>query len=149
MKIRLLLIMLAMFSIAVTAQKEKYYFSKTVKLGFEEATVKTKSELKKHGFGIVAESNMDKMLKDKIDADIKPYRVLGACNPKIAHKAILAEENVAIFLPCKVILKFIDKNSTEVIIVNPRVAMKPIKNKEAQVIFKEVSVLMKKALEGI
>ncbi|TLX77047.1 DUF302 domain-containing protein [Labilibacter sediminis] len=148
MKAASLLFVFAMFTMIVNAQ-EKYYFSKTLDASFEEATTKTKEALKKQGFGIVAESDMDKMLKEKIDADLKPYRVLGACNPKIAHKAILTEENVGIFLPCKVIIKYVDEKKTEVVIVNPNVAMKAIKNKDTQKIFKDVSELMKKVLEAI
>ena len=148
MKSTALIISFLLFSLITDAQ-EKYYFNKTFSLSFEEATTKAKESLKEQGFGIVAESNMDQMLKEKIGAELKPYRVLGACNAKIAHKAILAEENVAIFLPCKVLIKYIDENKTEVVIVNPNVAMKVIDNKKALKLFDEVSVLMKKALDGI
>ncbi|WP_083631260.1 DUF302 domain-containing protein [Labilibacter marinus] len=148
MKTTALLFVFMMFTTLAGAQ-EKYYFSKTFDLSFEEATTKVKASLKEQGFGIVAESNMDKMLKEKIGADLLPYRVLGACNPKIAHKALLAEENIAIFLPCKVIIKFITETKTEIVVVNPAVAMQAVKNKKAQELFKEVSVLMKKALDGV
>ncbi len=139
-----------MLAVNLSAQKQNYYSSKTVQLSFEEATTKTKEALKKQGFGIVAESDMDQMLKEKIGiADMKPYRVLGACNAKIAHKVLKLEENVGIFLPCKVIIKYKSEQKTEIVFVNPEVAMKPIKNKNAQVIFREVSVLLQKAMKDI
>ncbi|MGQ1785531.1 DUF302 domain-containing protein [Saccharicrinis sp. GN24d3] len=148
MKTSFLFLFLMMFTVLVNAQ-EKYYFSKTVDLSFEEATTKTKASLKEQGFGIVAESNMDQMLKEKINVDLKPYRVMGACNPKIAYKALQTEENVGIFLPCKVIIKFVSENKTEIVMVNPTVAMQAVNNADAKKLFEEVSVLMKKALDGI
>ncbi|WP_430932453.1 DUF302 domain-containing protein [Saccharicrinis sp. 156] len=148
MKTSFLFLFLMMFTVLVNAQ-EKYYFSKTVDLSFEEATTKTKASLKEQGFGIVAESNMDQMLKEKINVDLKPYRVMGACNPKIAYKALQTEENVGIFLPCKVIIKFVSENKTEIVMVNPTVAMQAVNNADAKKLFDEVSVLMKKALDGI
>ncbi len=128
-------------SLSVNAQKGNYYLSKSVDLSIEEVTPKVKEVLKKHGFGIVSESNMDQSLKEKLGdvVDMKPYRVLGACNAKIAHKIISVEENIAIFLPCKIILKYIDENKTEVVVVNPKVAMKAVKNPKAKEIINEVS----------
>ncbi|GAF01772.1 DUF302 domain-containing protein [Saccharicrinis fermentans] len=148
MKIILGFIFYMMFALTINAQ-DSYYFNKMVELSFEEATTKAKASLKTQGFGIVAESNMDKMLKEKIGVDLMPYRVLGACNPKIAYRAIQVEDNIAIFLPCKVIIKYVAENKTEVVMVNPVVAMKAIDNTKAHKLLMEVSVLMKKALDDI
>ncbi len=150
MKQLLLTIILVISVMQLSAQNETYYFSKTVDVSIDDATISAKAALKKQGFGIVSESDMDKTLSEKLGvSDMKPYRVLGACNAKIAFKVLQVEENVAIFLPCKVILKYKEDHKTEVVIVNPEVAMKAINNKEAKKIFKEVSDLLKTALAGI
>ncbi len=151
MRIKITILLLMVLSLSVNAQKENYYLSKTVDLSIEEVTLKVKEVIKKHGFGIVSESDMDQSLKEKLGdvVDMKPYRVLGACNAKIAHKIVSIEENIAIFLPCKVILKYKADNKTEIVVVNPKVAMKAVKNPKAQEIINEVSETFKTILSEI
>ena len=82
-----------------------YHFSKTLALGMDEAIVRVTDELKKEGFGILTEIDVQKTLKAKIDVDFRPYRILGACNPGFAHKALLAEDKIGTMLPCNVIVQ--------------------------------------------
>ena len=95
------------------AQKvDTYYFSKTLNLAFEEASDKVKASLAEQQFGIITEVNMhEKFIEKGIDINAKPYRLLGACNPKLAYETVNAEENIGLFLPCKVIIKYIDDNT--------------------------------------
>jgi uncharacterized protein (DUF302 family) len=150
MKINALLFLWLTFSVTAMAQNNDYYMSKTIQVPFEEATLKVKEALKTQGFGIVSEQDMDKMLHEKLgNINMKPYRVLGACNAKIAHQVIQLEDNIALFLPCKVIVKYVDEYSTEVVFVNPETAMEVVKNKEAKRILSTVTDLLKKAMADI
>ncbi len=99
---------------------DAYYFSKTLSMAFEEASDKVKTLLAEKQFGIITEVNMhDKFIEKGIDANAKPYRMLGACNPKLAYEAVQAEENIGLFLPCKIIIKYINETTTEVVMMNP------------------------------
>jgi len=98
----------------------KYYLSKTIKLGFNESVEKVTNELKKYGFGIVTTLDADKVLKEKIGADLKPYKILGACNPNFAFQAITNEPMIGTLLPCNVLVRYIDENHTEVSAINPQ-----------------------------
>ena len=76
-----------------------YYFAKTVNYSFNEAIEKVSEELKKVGFGILTEIDVKSTLKKKIDVDFRPYKILGACNPAFAHKALSAEDKIGVLLP--------------------------------------------------
>ncbi|PLX02932.1 MAG: hypothetical protein C0595_08855 [Marinilabiliales bacterium] len=137
--------------IGATAQEAtEYYMSKTVNQSFEETTVLVKDALKKQGFGVITEIEMDEKLKEKIpDADIKPYRILGVCNPGYAYETIKVEENIGLFLPCKVLIKQIDANNTEVVMVNPSVLMGMLGNDSLTDVAAKVTKRFKKALADI
>jgi len=127
-----------------------YYFSKKVDLNFEKATEKVKEELKKQGFGVITEIDMDEKLKEKLDdIDVKPYRLLGACNPAYAYETMKVEENIGLFLPCKVIIKYVDENKSEVVMINPSAMMKMLGNDELMPIADDVTKKFKKALDAI
>jgi uncharacterized protein (DUF302 family) len=150
----ILAFLMAIASISVSAQEEvkseKFYFSKTVEGNVEEVTPKVKSVLKEQGFSVVTEIEMAKTLREKIDGvDMKPYRILGACNAKYAYETIQKEENIGVFLPCKVILKEQDNNMTEVVAVNPSKLMQMLGNEELNAIANEVSTKFKVALENL
>jgi uncharacterized protein (DUF302 family) len=82
----------------------EYGFSKDVALSYEDTLDKVTGELKKEGFGVLTEIDVKDTLKNKIDVDFKKYTILGACNPKLAHKALQAEENIGLMLPCNVVV---------------------------------------------
>ncbi|MEZ5196587.1 MAG: DUF302 domain-containing protein [Bacteroidales bacterium] len=102
---------------------DSYYFSKTVKGTLESVTAQVKESLKEESFSVITEIDMDKTLKEKIDVDIQPYRILGVCNAKYAYQTLQIEENIGIFLPCKMVIKQLDENTVEVVSVNPSVLM--------------------------
>ncbi len=142
---------LVVFSvIGVSQTEESYYISKTVNSSFEETTSKVKAALKDQEFGIITEIEMHDKLAEKIeDIEFKPYRILGACNPSFAYQTLQAEENIGLFLPCKVLVKYIDENTTEVVMVNPSVLMKMLGNKDLMNVADEVTIRFKKALKAI
>ena len=105
-----------------------YHFSKTLTLGMDDAIARVTEELKKEGFGILTEIDVQKTLKAKIGVDFRPYRILGACNPGFAHKALLAEDKIGTMLPCNVIVQQHAPGSVEVSAVDPMESMKAIEN---------------------
>lgn len=154
MKTKQLIAMLIITFLSVSAfsqevEKGDYYYSKTLKGNLEEVTPKVKEALKDQGFGIVTEIDMHKTLKEKLDVDVMGYRILGACNAKYAYETLQKEENIGVFLPCKVLLKEIEENKVEVVAVDPAKLMKMLGNKDLEPIADEVSVLFKKALEQL
>jgi len=105
-----------------------YYFNKTVNGTFEEVIEKVTKELKEEGFGILTEIDVTATLKKKLDIDFKKYRILGACNPPFAHKALLAEDKIGTMLPCNVIVQEIEAGVIEVAAVNPMASMLAVDN---------------------
>jgi uncharacterized protein (DUF302 family) len=150
MKIISILLMLFVVQIASAQKSKDYYFSKTLKLSFEETTTKVKEALKAQGFGIISEIDMDKKLKEKLDdVDLKPYRILGACNPAYAYQSIQKEENIGLFLPCKVLIKDLGNGKTEVVMVNPAALLSATGNSKLDKIGKDVSKKFKAALKSL
>jgi len=82
-----------------------YYFAKTIDAPFDEAVEKTVAALKQHGFGVLTRIDVKNTLKEKIGAEFRPYVILGACNPHMAHKALQAEDKIGTMLPCNVIVQ--------------------------------------------
>ena len=98
------------------------YFSKFIDLSFDDAIIHITAILKKHGFGIITEIDVQKTLREKLNAGFRPYRILGACNPAFAHKALQADDKAGIMMPCNVIVQQHEDGRVEVTIVNPDVA---------------------------
>lgn len=82
-----------------------YYIAKTIPLDFEAAIARTKEALKEEGFGVISRIDIQDALKTKIGADFRPYTILGACNPKLAHEALQLEDKVGTMLPCDVVVQ--------------------------------------------
>ncbi|HFE64052.1 MAG TPA: DUF302 domain-containing protein, partial [Caldithrix sp.] len=104
-------------------KQTEYGFTKTVGLTFEQAIEKVTEELKKEGFGILTEIDVQATLKNKLDVDFTPYKILGACNPPSAYKALQAEEQIGLMLPCNVIIYVNDAGETVVAAVDPIASM--------------------------
>jgi len=105
-----------------------YYFDKTLELSFEQAIERVTEELKKEGFGILTQIDVQETLKKKLDVDFRPYRILGACNPPFAYQALQAEDKIGTMLPCNVIVQEIGEGKTEVSAVDPVASMAAIDN---------------------
>ena len=101
----------------------KYGFKKSVNYGFEKAIERVTEELKKEGFGILADLDFKAILKKKLDVDFKPYMVLAACNPPNAYKALQAEEELGLLLPCNVIIYVNNNEETIVATIDPTASM--------------------------
>ncbi len=127
----------------------KYYFNKTVGLSFEDAIAKVTEELKKEGFGILTEIDMAGTMKKKLDVDIRPYKILGACNPPFAYKALQAESHIGIYLPCNVIVQDVGDGKTEVAAVDPLVAMSQVENPALETVAKDVQAKLQRVIENL
>jgi uncharacterized protein (DUF302 family) len=126
-----------------------YYKAKIVDMSFDVAIQKTTDELKKVGFGVLTEIDVKETLKKKIDVDFRKYKILGACNPQFAHKALQTEDKVGVLLPCNVIVQETEDGKTEVAIMNPAEAMSVVKNDNLEPIAGEVNKLLETALANI
>lgn len=127
----------------------KYYHEKTLKnVSFEEAIQKVTEALKVEGFGILTEIDVQATLKKKLDEDIQPYRILGACNPSYAHKAILAEDKIGVMLPCNVIVQQ-KEDGVEVAAVDPMASMQAIENKDLVKIAEEIQSKLKGVIDTL
>ncbi len=128
----------------------KYYFEKTLTCSFDKAIDRVTEALQEEGFGVITEVEMDVILKEKLkDVEIKPYKILGVCNPSFAYKTLQIEENIGVFLPCKAIIKDIGNGKIEVVIVNPEVLMGMLNKAELVTIANEISEKFQKALKGL
>ena len=105
-----------------------YYFAKTLSCNFDEAVRRTTEVLKDAGFGIITEIDVKDTLKNKIDVDFRPYRILGACNPRMAHEALKIEDKVGTMLPCNVIVQDAGNGRSEVAAIDPVASMQAIDN---------------------
>ena len=127
----------------------QYYFNKTLDLSFEDTIARVTEELKKEGFGILTEIDVQATLKKKLDVDFRPYKILGACNPPFAHKALSAESHIGIYLPCNVIVQDAGNGKTEVAVVDPLVAMSRVENPVLEPVAAEVQAKLKRVIEAL
>ena len=127
----------------------KYYFAKTLKTGFEEAIERVTSELKKEGFGILTEIDVSATLKKKLDVDFRPYRILGACNPAFAYKALQAEDKIGTMLPCNVIVQELEPGRVEVAAIDPIASMTAVENPALGEIAAEIQAKLKRVVANL
>jgi uncharacterized protein (DUF302 family) len=119
-------------------KKVAYYQAKKVKLGFEQAIARVTEGLKAEGFGVLTDIDMSATLKKKLDADVRPYRILGACNPPFAYQALQAEDRIGLMLPCNVVVQQYPDGEVEVAAIDPTVAMKATGNERLAPIAEQV-----------
>ncbi len=126
-----------------------YYFNKIVALPFDEAVGRIKAELKKEGFGVLTEIDVQKTLRDKIGVAFRKYRILGACNAPFAYKALQAEDKIGTMLPCNVIVQELAPGRVEVAAIDPLASMAAVKNEDLGAIGLEVREKLKRAVEAL
>jgi uncharacterized protein (DUF302 family) len=126
-----------------------YYFNKTVALTFDEAVERVKAELKKDGFGVLTEIDVQKTLKEKIGVEFRKYRILGACNAPYAYKALQAEDKIGTMLPCSVIVQELASGQVEVAAIDPLASMAAVKNEDLGAIGLEVRAKLKAVVDRL
>ncbi len=125
-----------------------YGYKKQVGSTFADTIVKVKDELKKEGFGVLTEIDVKDTMKKKIDVDYDNYIILGACNPKFAHKALQIDKEIGLLLPCNVIV-YEDKDSVVVSAIVPTVAMGVADMSELAEVASEVEGKLKQVINNI
>ena len=105
-----------------------YYFSKIVNASFDEAVAKVTVELKEEGFGILTDIDVKATLNKKLNVEFRKYRILGACNPPFAYKALQAEDKIGTMLPCNVIVQEISGGQVEVTAIDPLASVHAVEN---------------------
>ncbi len=126
-----------------------YFYAKTLNLTFEEAIQKVSEKLKEKGFGIVSEIFVSEILKNKTGVELQPYKILGACSPIHALKAISTEPHIGLMLPCNVVVRQIDENLVEISAIDPVASMMAIENPKLSDLALEVQHLLRDVIEGL
>ncbi|WP_053990813.1 DUF302 domain-containing protein [Mangrovimonas sp. TPBH4] len=126
-----------------------YYFSTNTTGTFDETIDKVTALLKQEGFGILTEIDMKQTLKNKLDVDIKKYKILGACNPPFAYKALRAENKIGTMLPCNFIVQELGPDQMEVSCINPMVSMQAVGNDTLEDVAQEVSSKLENVIKNL
>ena len=126
-----------------------FYFSKSVELSFEEAILRVTDELKKEGFGILTEIDVQATLKKKLDVDFRKYRILGACNPPFAYQALKAEPQIGLMLPCNVVVQEGENGQIIVSAIDPVASMQAVENDSLSEVAEQVKTKLQKVIESI
>jgi len=126
-----------------------YYFNKILDIAFDEAIAKVTEELKKEGFGVLTDIDVKETLKKKLNVEFKKYRILGACNPPNAYKALQAEDKIGLMLPCNVVVEEITNGKTEVAAIDPVASMQAIDNPKLREVAEQVRDKLKKVINNL
>ncbi len=126
-----------------------YYNTKQVDYKFEDTIIKVTEELKKEGFGILSEIDVKETLKKKLDVDFRKYKILGACNPPFAYKALQIEDNLGVLLPCNVVVQEKENGIVFVSMVNPMESMQNVKNPLMEEVAAQISTKLQNVLNNL
>ena len=126
-----------------------YYFAKTLETDFESAVQRATEALKAHGFGIITKIDVRDTFKNKIGVEFRDYRILGACNPQLAHEALQIEDKVGTMLPCNVVVQDAGGGKIEVAAIDPVASMMAIDNPELKRAAEQVREKLRRAIEGL
>ena len=126
-----------------------YYFAKTIDAEFDDAVARTREALQREGFGVITEIDIKKTLKAKIGADFRPYLILGACNPKMAHEALKMEDKVGTMLPCNVVVQETSPGKAEIAAIDPVASMQAIANPKLLEVAEVVAGKLKAAIAAV
>ena len=129
--------------------KNKYGFGKSVALSFDQALAKVIAELQKEGFGVLTEIDVAATMKKKLDHNIPPYRILGACNPVFAKRALTAEPGIGLLLPCNVVVRQDDAGTVLVEFLDPGMMGQMTGNPEVAPIGAEVREKLQKVMRAL
>jgi len=126
-----------------------YYFARTIQSGFDEAIERVRKALSAEGFGVLTEIDVRETLKKKLNVEFRPYRILGACNPPFAHKALEAEDKIGTMLPCNVIVQDAGGGKIEIAAIDPVASMQAVKNPELSSVAGEVRAKLQSVIERL
>jgi uncharacterized protein (DUF302 family) len=127
----------------------KYYINKTIAAKFDKAVELVTEALKTEGFGVLSEIDIQQKLKEKLDVDFRKYKILGACNPPNAYKALQQEDKIGTMLPCNVILQEVSENQVEVAAVDPVASMMAVENKQLTSIAGDIKEKLERVMASL
>lgn len=127
----------------------KYYIDKTIRSSFSSTVELVKKHLPDYGFGVVTEFNIHDKFKEKLGIDYRPYKVIGACNPKYAYEALKLEPMIGTMLPCNIIIQEIEPNYVQVAAIDPVASMQAIENTKLNEAAEEIKLLLTKLINGL
>ena len=129
--------------------KSEYGFGKTVNLPFDTALQRVTEELQREGFGVLTEIDVRATLKKKLNADMPPYRILGACNPPLAHRALTAEPQVGLLLPCNVVVREDNVGKVHVEFMDPNAVLELMNKPEIMQVAGEVRERLERVMASL
>ena len=127
----------------------KYYINKTITANFDQAIELVTEALKTEGFGVLSEIDIQQKLNEKLDVDFRKYKILGACNPPNAYKALQQEDKIGTMLPCNVIVQETGENQVEVAAVDPVASMMAVENEQLAGIAKEIKTKLERVIASL
>lgn len=127
----------------------RYGFGKQVATTFDKAVEQVTAELQKEGFGVLTEIDVAATLKKKLDADLPPYRILGACNPGLAHQAITAEPSIGLLLPCNVVVRQDAAGSVFVEFMDPAAVLQLVDNPQVETLAATVRAKLERVMQAL
>lgn len=127
----------------------RYGFGKTVSLTFEQARQAVTEALKKEGFGVLTEIDVQATLKQKLGEDTPPYRILGACNPPLAHQALQAEPAIGLLLPCNVVVRQDEAGQVRVEFMDPQAVLELVENPRVASVAGEVKQRLQRVMDAV
>ena len=127
----------------------QYYIAKTVSGGFPAIVERVIEALKIEGFGVLTEIDVRATMKKKLDIDFRDYRILGACNPPLAHQALTADDKIGTMLPCNVIVQDLGGGQIEVAAINPAISMEHVGNRTLKEIAESVTSKLRRVVAAI
>jgi len=126
-----------------------YYVSREVTLDFDAAVAKLIEALKVEGFGVLTDIDIAATLKQKLGVDFRKYRILGACNPPLALRALSCEDKIGVMLPCNVIVQELAHGGAELVAIDPRAAMQRVGNPALAAVAEEVAERLARVLQAV
>ena len=129
--------------------KNGFGFGKSVELGFDDAIKKVSEELEVEGFGVLSDIDVAGKIKAKLDKDMPPYRILGACNPALAHQAVSAEPEIGLLLPCNVLVREDDTGNVHVSFMDPEAVLSLVDNPGVEPLAGEVKARLERVLAAV
>jgi len=133
----------------INSKKMSYYTNKTLEGTFDQVVEKVTNALKEEGFGVLSDIDVSATLKKKLDVDFRKYRILGACNPPNAHKALTAEPYIGLMLPCNVVVQEIDDGKVDVSAVNPVASMTAVGNSELERVASNIKEKLERVINNL
>ncbi len=127
----------------------KYYINKTVNADFDQVVDLLKEALHNEGFAALTEIDLHEKIKEKLNIDFRRYKILGACNPPFAYRALEQEDKIGTMLPCNIIIQELSKNEIEVAAVDPVASMMAVENQELNKIAGEIKQKLERVIESL